>query len=172
MKRNMFLVFCIVVTLIALSGCVGSYNSYSAEGIENTAQSAETTDWELTTYDIVNNFNDVTMTVKEGTVSSSGLTVTFEYNSDNQCIYGEYFWLEKKINGKWYQVPVPIDGYYGFEDIGYDLAYGENVEWEVNWNWIYGSLDTGEYRIVKDILDFRGTGDYDKYYLAAEYKIY
>jgi len=48
---------------------------------------------------------------------------------------------------------------------------GENEEWKVDWSWLYGSLDTGEYRIVKDILDFRKTGDYDKYYLAAVFLI-
>jgi hypothetical protein len=172
MKRNLCLLFCIVITLTLLSGCVDYYNSNSAEGTENTLQSPEITDWESTTYDTVNNFTDVTMTVKEGTVSSTGLTLTFEYNSDNECIYGEYFLLEKKISEKWYQVPVAIDGNYGFNDIGYDLDSGGNVEWEVNWNWLYGSLYTGEYRIVKDIADFRGTGDYDKYYLAAEFTIY
>lgn len=154
-------------------GCGGYDNSNTAEGTENTntRQSSETIDWEPTTYETVNKFAGVTMTVKKGTVSSTGLTVAFENNSDKQCIYGEYFLLEKKINEKWYQIPVVIDGDYGFNDIGYDLASGKEGEWKVNWDWLYGSLDTGEYRIVKDILDFRNTGDYDKYYLAAEFII-
>ncbi|MDD4402930.1 MAG: DUF4825 domain-containing protein, partial [Desulfitobacteriaceae bacterium] len=142
------------------------------EVITASSQPAETIGWEPTTYKTVNNFDGVTMTVKEGTASSTSLTVTFENNSSSQCIYGEYFWLEKKINGSWYQVPVVIDGNYGFNDIGYDLASGDDSEWAVDWNWLYGSLDTGEYRIVKNIADFRGTGDYDTYYLAAEFTIY
>ncbi|WFA08772.1 immunoglobulin-like domain-containing protein [Tissierella sp. Yu-01] len=126
---------------------------------------------EPTAYEVINNFDGVTMTIKEGTVSPTGLTVIFKNNSNAQCIYGEYFLLEKKINENWYQVPIAIDGNYGFNDIGYELTFGENEEWIVDWDWIYGSLDTGEYRIVKDILDFRNTGDYDEYYLVAEFTI-
>jgi hypothetical protein len=174
MKKYLYLLFCMVIILIFLSGCAGYDNSNTVEGAENTnsRQSSGTIDWEPTTYEIVNNFTGVTMTVKEGSVSSTGLTVSFKNNSDKQCIYGEYFLLEKKINENWYQVPVVIDGEHGFDAIGYDLASGKEGEWKVNWDWLYGSLDTGEYRIVKDILDFRKTGDYDKYYLAAEFKIH
>ncbi len=35
-------------------------------------------------------------------------------------------------------------------------------------SWLHGSLVTGEYRIVKDILVLRGSGYYVTYYLAAE----
>lgn len=139
--------------------------------IENTEE-FDITDWKPTTYETVNNFDGVTMTVNKGTESSTKLTVAFKNNSNRQCTYGDYFCLEKKINGRWYQVPVTIDGNYGFNAIGYDLASGDAGEREVDWKWLYGSLNTGEYRIVKDILDFRGTGDYDKYYLTAEFTIY
>jgi len=36
-----------------------------------SGQPAETTDWEPTTYETVNNFDGVTMTEEEGTPSSS-----------------------------------------------------------------------------------------------------
>ncbi|WP_228550169.1 immunoglobulin-like domain-containing protein [Salinibacillus xinjiangensis] len=111
------------------------------------------------------------MIVKEGAVSSTGLTVIFENNSDKQCVYGEEFWLEKKIKGNWYQVPIALDGNYGFNSIGYNLDPSDVKEWTVDWDWLYGSLDPGEYRIVKDILDFRKAGDYDKYYLTADFTI-
>ncbi len=99
------------------------------------------------------------------------MTVVIKNNSSSLCTYGEYFELEKKINEIWYQVPVTIAGNYGFNSIGYDLSSGDNREWAVDWNWLYGSLDAGEYRIVKDILDIRGTGDYDAYFLSAEFSI-
>src|SRR5690625_5088371 len=101
------------------------------------------------------------MTVEDGTISSTGLTVIFENNSDKQCIYGDEFVLEKHIEKNWYQVPIALDDEYGFNDIGYDLPPGDVQEWTVDWEWLYGELASGEYRIVKDILDFRGAGDYD-----------
>jgi hypothetical protein len=159
MKRYFCLLFCMAMSLILLSGCGSSSNSPKG------------TDWEPTIYETVNNLNGVTMSVKQGTVSSTGLTVIFDNNSDKQCIYGEYFLLEKKIEGRWYQVPVALDGNYGFNDIGIDLAPSDVRGWTVDWGWLYGSLATGDYRIVKDILDFRKAGDYDKYYLTAEFTI-
>ncbi|WP_246552286.1 M56 family metallopeptidase [Vallitalea pronyensis] len=141
------------------------------ESDKSDTLSDKITDWEPTTYETVNNFDGVTMTLKEGTASSISLTLVIENNSSSYCTYGEYFWLEKKINGSWYQVPVAIDGDYAFHDIGYDLASGDNRELKVDWGWLYGDLDNGEYRIVKDILDFRSTGDYDKYYLTAGFTV-
>ncbi|PKM49669.1 MAG: hypothetical protein CVV02_15070 [Firmicutes bacterium HGW-Firmicutes-7] len=139
--------------------------------IENNEE-IDLTNWEPSEYETVNNFDDVTMIVKKGSESSTKLTVTFENNTNSECIYGDYFCLEKKINDLWYQVPVTIAGDYGFNSIGYNLAAGDMGEMLVDWNWLYGSLETGEYRIVKDILDFRGTGDYDTYYLGATFTIY
>ncbi|GIN62476.1 hypothetical protein J27TS8_24690 [Robertmurraya siralis] len=157
--KYIYLLFCMALSLILLSGCGSSSNS------------SKGTDWEPTINETVNNLNGVTMLVKQGTVSSSGLTVIFENNSDKQCIYGEYYMLEKEIESRWYQVPVIVDGNHGFPDIGYDLVPSDVKEWTVDWGGFYGNLDSGKYRIVKDILDFRKPGDYDKYYVTAEFTI-
>ena len=45
------------------------------------------------------------------------------------------------------------------------------TEWEVNWEWLYGELSEGKYRIGKEIMNFRGTGDYDKAIYFAEFEI-
>ncbi|SHN84894.1 immunoglobulin-like domain-containing protein [Desulfitobacterium chlororespirans] len=175
MKKYSCLLLCTVaIGLTFLSGCASAGGS-SAAGTNtiiktDSGQVLETTDWEPTTYEIVNNFEGVTMGVKEGTVSLTGLTLNFSNSSDKQCIYGDYFLLEKKVKETWYQVPTIIDNY-GFHSIGYDLAAGGNGERKVDWSWLYGKLEPGDYRIVKDILDFRGTGDYEKYYLAAEFSV-
>jgi hypothetical protein len=152
MKKCLCLLLFMVLSLTFASGCV------------------EKNDWEPTAYENMNNFDGVNITVKEETVSPAGLTVVIENNSDSQCIYSEDFLLEKKIKGKWYQVPVIIESY-GFNDIGYELVSGEKGEWNVDWTWLYGSLDTGEYRIVKNVLAFRSTGDFDEYNLAANFNI-
>lgn len=177
MKKYLYLFSYMAMVLIFLSGCRNYGSSISAVETKNTitktvsSKNNDTANWKPTTFETVNNFEGVIMTVKERTVSSSKLTLIFKNDSHSQCIYGESFGLEKKLNGKWYQVPVVIKGSYGFNDIGYYLASGETQEFAVDWKWLYGSLDKGEYRIVKDILDFRGTGDYDTYILTAEFSI-
>lgn len=132
--------------------------------------STETKDWESTQYDTVNNFDGVSMNIKEGSSSPTGLTVIFENNSDKQGIYSDDFLVEKETKGDWYQVPTIIEEY-GFNDIGYELPPSEIEEFTIDWEWLYGSLDTGEYRIVKKVLDFRDTGDFDEYNLAAKFTI-
>lgn len=149
-----------MLCLIVLSGC----------GTSSNDQLPEETDWEPTVHETVNNLDGVAMVVKSDTVSPTGLTVTFENNTDKQCIYGEDYLLEKKKDGEWFQVPVKLESY-GFNDIGFDLDPSSVSEWTVDWEWLYGSLTSGEYRIVKDILDFRNPGDYDKYYLADEFTV-
>lgn len=160
-----------------MAGCGNHGKNSSAIPTENTVtetasnQSTETTDWEPATHKTVNNLNGVTMNVKGETTSSTGLTIEFRNDSGNQCIYGDYFSLEKKINESWYKVPAIMDSKYGFNSIGHRLASGDDSEWAVDWSWLYGSLDIGNYRIVKDIQNFRGAEEYDTYYLAAEFTI-
>ena len=133
--------------------------------------SKSTSGLKRTEHDSLNNFKDISMEVKEESISPQRLTLIFENKSNNEAIYGDYFLLEEKIDGQWYQVPVTFDGNYGFNDIGYGLGNGEIKDHELDWEWLYGSLDQGQYRIIKDLLDFRKAGDFDVYYLGAEFQI-
>lgn len=82
---------------------------------------------------------------------------------------GSYYFLEEEIDGKWIEVETL--------DLEYDLAWtdeawvipmNDTVGWEVDWEWLYGELPIGRYRMGKEITDFRNTGDYDtKNYYAA-----
>lgn len=75
-------------------------------------------DWKSSEFETVNDIDDVSMILDEGTVLPTRLTVILENHSDREYIYTEYMWLEKKIDGEWYQVPTIIDDY-GFQDIAY-----------------------------------------------------
>lgn len=182
MKKCLFIFVSMVISSFLLIGCRNLNNSILSTVKDSTPaeatvketvlnKSTDATDWKPTTYKTINNFNGVTMSVQKETVSADGLTVMFQNLSGKMCMYGDKFVLEKRINGLWYQVPVAIDGNYGFDDIGYQLAPGQDKEWKVHWKWLYGSLNTGKYRIVKDVSDFRKTGDYDTYFLTAEFVI-
>ena len=124
-----------------------------------------------TSHETVNNLEGVTMNVKEGTASSTGMTVVLENKTDKHISYGDPYTLEKNMDGKWFEVADILDGNYGFNDIGYELTPSRTDEWEVDWQWLYGKLDKGKYRLVKYVLDFRQAGDYDRYYLTVEFEI-
>jgi len=41
----------------------------------------------------------------------------------------------------------------------------------IDWGTLFGVLNPGEYRLLKDVTHSRAPGDYDKYVLAAEFSI-
>ena len=51
------------------------------------------------------------------------------------------------------------------------ISMNDTCEWKVNWEWLYGQLPDGKYRIGKEIMDFRGPGDFDKTIYYAEFEI-
>ncbi|HOA79706.1 MAG TPA: hypothetical protein PKK61_01395 [Defluviitaleaceae bacterium] len=174
MKRYFSLMIFMILAFILLSGCEISKSIDPIKKEDDTGVNNELDEgakWEASIHETVNNLNGVSMTVKEGTLSSKSLTLILENNSDKDCIFSSDFILEKKVNKRWYQVPVILDSDYGFEDIAYELSSSSVRQWPVDWNWLYGNLDAGEYRIIKSILNSKDTGDFDNYYLAAEFII-
>lgn len=70
----------------------------------------------------------------------------------------------------WKELPYVTDENIGWDDVAWVIPMEDSVEWEVNWEWLYGKLPDGKYRIGKSITDFRATGDYDTvtYYVEFE----
>ena len=112
----------------------------------------------------------VSMSVQKDSVTANGAVVTLLNKVDKDYQYGQEYFIQKYEDGRWYQVPYIIDDI-GFEDIAYVLEKDSESEFTIDWNWLYGTLEPGEYRIVKDIMDFSDTGDYDVYTLTAEFTI-
>lgn len=165
MKKKMLFISILLIVLITTS-CTKQDNYEDV-----TEQSTSEVSDDSSKYGEVNKLEGVTMTVKGETVSSTGLTVVFKNTSEMTCIYGEFYALEAKSGDGWVEVPITFEGNYGFPAIGYQLDKNGSSEWSTHWEWLYGVLEPGDYRIIKDILDFRGTGDYDQYYLSAEFSI-
>ena len=53
----------------------------------------------------------------------------------------------------------------------YSVNMGGTTEWKVNWEWLYGQLPDGHYRLGKGFMNFRGPGDYDEMMIYAEFEI-
>ena len=158
MKNKITFLLVLSTSALLFSACQGLNND-------------EPTDLEESVLDEVDRFDGVSMSAIENSVSPTGMTVEFENDSEQQVIYSEDILLEEQIDDICYQVPVVIEEDYGFNDIGYELNPGEQQSIDIDWEWLYGELGEGQYRLVKRVLDFRGTGDFDEHPLAAEFEI-
>ena len=52
-----------------------------------------------------------------------------------------------------------------------NIPNNDSTEWNINWEGLYGELSPGTYRIAKEVMDFRETGDYDKQIYYTEFAI-
>ena len=68
-------------------------------------------------------------------------------------------------------IEAPCFAEVGWTQEAWMIPMNDTCEWKVNWEWLYGTLSEGKYRIGKDITDFRGTGDYDNAIYYAEFEI-
>jgi hypothetical protein len=64
-----------------------------------------------------------------------------------------------------------MSGDYGFNSIAYQLKRDEITDFKIDWEWLYGELEPGEYRIRKEVMDFVETGSNDKYMLYVHFMI-
>ncbi|MBD5519657.1 MAG: hypothetical protein HDR03_00215 [Lachnospiraceae bacterium] len=106
-------------------------------------------------------------------ISRTGATLVFDqYDAEaptGDLDYGQEFVLEILKDSKWEEAPIAIDGEYGFNALAFMIPAGERTEVELPWEWLYGELAAGEYRIKKRVMDFRGSGDYDVYTVYAQF---
>ena len=85
---------------------------------------------------------------------------------------GSWYILENwtQENG-WTEMPYIIDGEIGWTQEAWIIPMNNTCEWEINWEWLYGTVQNGKYRIGKEITDFRATGDYEKAVYFVEFEI-
>ena len=119
------------------------------------------------TYEL-NTLDGVTMQMEKYT--SSGGEVEIRNETDKEITFGDWYVIQSEKSGKWETMPYKVKKV-GFHQVAYNAPKDETVIHEVKWDIFYGELPKGRYRIIKDMLDFRGTGDYTEYYLAAEFEI-
>lgn len=83
-------------------------------------------------------------------ISLTGATVIIKDTNKNPYTYGEWYKIEKEVNGKWYEVE-PLKENYGFNEIGYLPDKNNEVKFVIDWSMLYGELPLGNYRILKQV---------------------
>lgn len=102
-----------------------------------------------------------------------GATVVFKQKGGNvtgSLQTGDAFWIERLAGDKWVAVDtLPLIDY-AFNMVAYGIDSDGETEFPTDWHWLYGALGGGRYRIAKEVMDFRGTGDFDEqiYYAYFE----
>ncbi len=115
----------------------------------------------------VDDLKDVSIKIKENTLTRTGATIIITDKSNRENIYGDSYRIDKKENGTWVELE-PIIENYAWNSIGYSVDQNNKLEMEVNWEWLYGKLQDGEYRLVKDT-SYAGEGT--KHYITVEFEI-
>ncbi len=108
-------------------------------------------------------------------VTSTGATIVFEQfegNAEGTLQTGEWFELEvMNDKHKWESVATNPLIDYAFNSVAYVIKKNDRTEWEVDWEWLYGKLPAGYYRIAKKVMDLRAPGDFDEEIYYAEFSI-
>lgn len=111
-------------------------------------------------------------------VTPSGLTLVVTQTGGNptgELQTGEPYRLISLVDGTWKvveELPLPegVDGR-GWNSMAYLIQKGETKEFDINWEWIFGELPTGTYRLIKEFMDFKETGNYDTFEYWVEFVI-
>ncbi|NLX75372.1 MAG: M56 family metallopeptidase [Synergistaceae bacterium] len=107
-------------------------------------------------------------------VTPKGLTIAYTQKDGaptGDLQTGSHYWVEKYQTNKWVSLMhLPQEHDIAWTSEAWRIPTDDTVEWKVDWQWIYGKLSKGSYRIGKSITDFRKTGDYDEkvYYAVFE----
>ena len=117
--------------------------------------------------DIKTTENDVSLSIKENTLTTSSATLILKNNSNTEIQYGNSYEIEIKHNKKWYK----LDGEMYFTLPLFFLEPNKTVELEVNWEDGYKKLKKGTYRIIKEIKIEKENNTFDSFYVVAEFTI-
>ena len=115
----------------------------------------------------IDDLKSVSMIIKEGTLTKTGTTIIITDKSGKNNIYGESYRIDKKESDKWVALEPIIDNY-AWNTIGYTVDENNTLELNINWEWIYGTLKEGEYRLVKDTSE---PGEEPPHYITTEFVI-
>ncbi len=150
--KKLFVCFFVFVTLFA-AGC--------SQSIRTSGTGKDVDEW------------GITLGAEDVTATGMTLTCTQKGGSfAGELLTGSPFVIEQLMDGEWIPVPtVPgiLDWAWTME--GWMIQPDNTTKWDVNWEFLYGELAPGNYRIQKEIMDFRGPGDYTERPYYAEFAI-
>lgn len=93
--------------------------------------------------------NNVSIKVREETITKKGATFIITDKNKIHYLFGQYYRIDKRNGNKWEYLK-PISDETIWELTAWTSIYDE-YDYKVDWSKIYGELECGEYRIMKEI---------------------
>ncbi len=93
---------------------------------------------------------NVTLEVKNETVSKTGATFILTDKNPTPFSYGEWYMIEKRENNKWNILSCIVEGKI-WPAIARIVGEDGKLEYKINWEKLYGELEKGKYRLVKEV---------------------
>lgn len=93
--------------------------------------------------------NEIELSLKGNTLTPTSMTLVINNNSNAyDFVYGADYGIEIYTNDEWSEV-TPLKEHVVFT-IAYTIHPNSSKEFEIDWQWLYGELPKGNYRIVKN----------------------
>ena len=90
------------------------------------------------------------VTIQISDISPSGATLVITDTNPEPYLYGEWYKIQRLTDGQWQDLPHVIDNA-AFIAMGYLPDENGEVKFTINWEWRYGTLPAGTYRIFKEV---------------------
>lgn len=151
MKKTILTILICGTIILSVTGCENNKNKFDV-GNES--------DVEITQ-------KEVSLFIKQNTLTKTGATLIIKNNSDIDIQYGEPYEMEIKKDGKWHKINVELD----FNLPVYILKSKTAGEIELDWENEYGKLAAGDYRIIKSYDVEKEDGSFESFYVSSEFII-
>jgi len=106
-------------------------------------------------------------------VTSSGLTLVVTQAGtipDGILTTGQPYFIQKKENNNW--IPLePLLEAWGWTTEAWIISMNDTARWDVSWEWLFGKLQSGQYRIGKDIYLETVSGNREQAVYYVEFEI-
>lgn len=126
--------------------------------------------------DLTTDASQIGITMNIENADERGVTYTFISEPTDDAVgelsTGSWYAIMKYDGKKWVDVPYILDpDTVGWTSEAILIAPNETTTMEEEWDWLYGELEPGTYRFVKNVMNFKTTGDYDIYTVFADFEI-
>lgn len=149
MKKTILAILLCGVIMLGITGC-GSSNTFDIGSVSDVE---------------IRNNNDVTLSIKDGTLKNTGVTLILKNDSDKLLYYDEYYKMEIKKDNEWHTINVELY----FNDPLWIVKQNSKKEIKLNWEHGYGKLAKGDYRIIKKV--YFENEEEQEFYISAEFII-